>query len=169
MLLQLPLKSRYNSDPPSGRHNHYWVTTWRWYTTHINKISGAWIVSRSIIKWSASDCSAPVAPSLELLMLLSLAIVISSEVADPSSSVELFLSLLETGVIVFSYNTLPSILINLIVSSPSSETEAWPKDWSSITEGARFAQRSYPSVNGPCSDHCAKNHQRKCKSHLFQQ
>jgi hypothetical protein len=69
-------------------------------------------------------------PSLELLAVLSVvvsvAVVTSPElvlliVADPSS---LKVPSLETGVIVFSYNKLPSILINLIVSSPSSDTEA---------------------------------------------
>jgi len=70
-----------------------------------------------------------------------------SDEEDSSSTV----SDVDPGVIVFSYNTLPSILINLIVSSPSSDTYACPNDWSPTISGARLAQRSYPNVNGPCS------------------
>ena len=75
----------------------------------------------------------------------------SSGNAAVGDAPEPLLSIVAPGVIVFSYSTLPSILINLIVSSPPSETEAWPNDWSSTTSGARFAYRSYPNVNGPCS------------------
>lgn len=93
-------------------------------------------------------------PSLELLEVLSVAVVSSGLVL-----LVVELSSLETGVIVFSYNTFPSILINLIVNSPSSDTKAWPKDCNSTTEGARFAQRSYPKVKGPCSVECSQRHQ----------
>ena len=75
----------------------------------------------------------------------------SNSASDDKCSTEPLPSIVAPGVIVFSYSTLPSILINLIVSSPPSETEAWPNDWSSTTSGARFAHRSYPNVNGPCS------------------
>ena len=83
-------------------------------------------------------------------------IVSGSNASDDKCSPESLPSIVAPGVIVFSYSTLPSILINLIVSSPPSETEAWPNDWSSTTSGARFAHRSYPNVNGPCSSKRSK-------------
>jgi hypothetical protein len=49
---------------------------------------------------------------------------LSAESVVVELSVDVSSGTLVTGVIVFSYNTLPSIFINLMVSSPSSETEA---------------------------------------------
>ena len=48
----------------------------------------------------------------------------SNSASDDECSPEPLPSIVAPGVIVFSYSTLPSILINLIVSSPPSETEA---------------------------------------------
>jgi hypothetical protein len=80
--------------------------------------------------------------NIKVKMAYMLRAIIESLHTDDAPLIETLLSIADPDFTVFSYNKLPTILIKLIVSSPTSDTDACPNDWSSTTPKARFAQHS---------------------------